>query len=89
MESAHADTCFSGFFVLVSGLVFKSHLSKPKTGASGLIGEIGVVKEPLIPEGKVLVRGEIWNAISIDPIQKDVKVRVVNVINLVLEVEQV
>ncbi len=79
----------SGFFVIVSGLVFKSHLSKPKTGASGLIGEIGVVKEPLIPEGKVLVRGELWKAISKDPIQKDVKVRVVKVINLVLEVEQV
>jgi membrane-bound serine protease (ClpP class) len=79
----------SGFFVVVSGLVFKSHLSKPKTGASGLIGEIGIVKEPLTPEGKVIVRGELWKAISKDSIQKDVKVRVVNVINLVLEVEQV
>jgi len=79
----------SGFFVIISGLVFKSHLAKPKTGASGLIGEIGVVKDPLNLEGKVLVRGELWKAIAKDPIQKDVKVRVVNVVNLVLEVEPV
>jgi membrane-bound serine protease (ClpP class) len=79
----------SGFFVVISGLVFKSHLSKPKTGARGLIGEIGVVREALMPEGKVFVHGELWNAISKDPIQIGLKVRVVNIVNLVLEVEPV
>ena len=79
----------SGFFVVISGLVFKSHLSKPKTGARGLIGEIGVVREPLMPEGKVFVHGELWNAISKDPIQTGTRVRVVNIVNLVLEVEPV
>jgi membrane-bound serine protease (ClpP class) len=77
----------SGFFVVVSGLVFKSHLSKPRTGVRGLIGEIGVVREPLIPEGKVFVHGELWRAISKDPVQTGDRVRVVNVVNLVLEVE--
>jgi membrane-bound serine protease (ClpP class) len=79
----------SGFFVVVSGLVFKSHLSKPRTGAQGLIGEIGVVRESLMPEGKVFVHGELWNATSKDPIQTGAKVRVVNIVNLVLEVEPV
>ncbi|MBW1959081.1 MAG: nodulation protein NfeD [Deltaproteobacteria bacterium] len=79
----------SGFFVVVSGLVFKSHLSKPRTGARGLIGEIGVVKEPLMPEGKVFVHGELWRAISKNPIQTGDRVRVVKVVNLVLEVEPV
>ena len=79
----------SGFFVVISGLVFKSHLSEPKTGARGLIGEIGVVREPLMPEGKVFVHGELWNAISKDPIQTGTRVRVVNIVNLVLEVEPV
>ena len=37
-------TFVSGFFVVISGLVFKSQLSKPRTGASGLLGEIGEVK---------------------------------------------
>jgi len=79
----------SGFFVVISGLVFRSHLSKPRTGVSGLVGEIGVVKEPIVPEGKVFVHGELWKAISKDPIETGTKVRVVNVINLVLEVEPI
>jgi membrane-bound serine protease (ClpP class) len=79
----------SGFFVVVSGLVFKSHLSKPKTGARGLMGEIGVVRESLMPDGKVFVHGELWNATSKDPIPTGAKVRVVNIVNLVLEVEPV
>ncbi len=79
----------SGFFVVISGLVFKSHLSKPRTGARGLVGEIGVVKEALVPEGKVFVHGELWKATSKDPIETGVRVRVVKIINLVLEVEPV
>ena len=82
-------TVVSGFFVVISGLVFKSQLSKPKTGARGLLGEIGVVKEPILQEGKVFVHGELWKAISKDPIETGTKVRVVRVINLVLEVEPI
>ncbi|MBU0768372.1 MAG: nodulation protein NfeD, partial [Proteobacteria bacterium] len=82
-------TVVSGFFVVISGLVFKSQLSKPRTGAGGLLGEIGVVKEPILQEGKVFVHGELWKAISKDPIEKGAKVRVVNVENLVLEVEPI
>jgi membrane-bound serine protease (ClpP class) len=79
----------SGFIVVVSGLVFKSHLSKPRTGAQGLIGEIGVVRESLMPDGKVFVHGELWKATSKDPIQTGTRVRVVKIVNLVLEVEPV
>jgi len=79
----------SGFFVAISGLVFKSQVSKPKTGARGLLGEIGVVKEAILQEGKVFVHGELWKAISKDPIETGTKVRVVRVINLVLEVEPI
>lgn len=79
----------SGFFVVISGLVFKSHMSKPMTGVRGLVGEIGVVREALRPEGKVFVHGELWKAVSKDPIEIGSKVRVMNVVNLVLEVEAV
>lgn len=79
----------SGFFVVISGLVFKSHIAKPKTGARGLVGEIGVVKKALMPEGKVFVHGELWNAISKNSIQEGAKIRVLRVVNLVLEVEAV
>ena len=77
----------SGFFVAVAGLVFRAQISKPTTGSTGLVGEIGVVKKALTPEGKVFVHGELWNARAKDPIDKDAKVRVVQVVNLILEVE--
>jgi membrane-bound serine protease (ClpP class) len=79
----------SGFFVFVAGLVFRAQISKPKTGSKGLVGEIGVVKKALTPEGKVFVHGELWNAKSEKEIAEDIKVRVVNVVNLTLEVEPV
>jgi membrane-bound serine protease (ClpP class) len=79
----------SGFFVLVASLVFRAQISKPKTGSMGLVGEIGIVKKALAPEGKVFVHGELWNARSKEPIDEETKVRVVNVRNLELEVESV
>ena len=77
----------SGFFVLVAGLVFRAQISKPKTGSKGLVGEIGIVKKALAPEGKVFVHGELWNARSDKTVAEDAKVRVVNVVDLMLEVE--
>ena len=79
----------SGFFVAVASLVFRSQISKPRTGDKGLIGEVGVVKERLGPEGKVFVHGELWNAEASGPIEAGAKVRVVGVDQLVLRVEEV
>jgi len=76
-----------GFFVAVAGLVFKSQRSRSRTGAEGLVEEIGVVKAALQPEGKVQVHGELWKAKSAVPLQIGAKVRVVKVKDLVLEVE--
>ena len=77
----------SGFFVVVAGLVFRAQVSTPKTGASGLVGEIGVVKRAIQPDGKIFVHGELWNATAKEPILEGTKVSVVKVDNLVLEVE--
>jgi membrane-bound serine protease (ClpP class) len=77
----------SGFFVFIAGLVFRAQMAKPRTGSKGLVGEIGMVKKALTPEGKVFVHGELWNAKAEKAIDAGVKVRVVNVVNLMLEVE--
>ena len=79
----------SGFFVAVASLVFRAQISKPTTGSMGLVGEIGIVKKALAPEGKVFVHGELWNARAKEPLDENVKVRVVKVVNLILEVESV
>ncbi len=77
----------SGFFVFVATLVFRAQVTKPQTGYTGLIGEIGIVKKSIKPEGKVFVHGELWNAKAKEPISEGTKVRVVDVVNLVLDVE--
>ncbi|NVL90434.1 MAG: nodulation protein NfeD [Desulfobacterales bacterium] len=79
----------SGFFVVVAGLVFRSQISRPRTGDKGLIGEVGVVKERIAPGGKIFVHGELWNAEALEPIEVGAKVRVVGVDHLVLKVEEV
>ena len=79
----------SGFFVAVAGLVFRSQVSKPRTGDKGLVGEVGVAKSRLEPEGKVFVHGELWNAVAPGRIEQGAKVRVVSVDRLLLRVEQV
>ena len=77
----------SGFFIAVASLVFRAQISKPSTGSSGLVGEIGIVKKALNPEGKVFIHGELWNARAREPLDEDARVRVVKVVNLILEVE--
>lgn len=79
----------STFFVVVAGMVFKSQVSKSKTGTEGLIGEIGVVKKALTPEGKVFVHGELWRAVSKTALPEGTRAQVVKIENLVLEVEKV
>jgi membrane-bound serine protease (ClpP class) len=79
----------SGFFVAVASLVFRAQISRPSTGSKGLVGEIGIVKKSLAPEGKVFVHGELWKARAKEALDENVKVRVVKVVNLVLEVESV
>jgi membrane-bound serine protease (ClpP class) len=77
----------SAFFTAVAFVVFRAQVSKPTTGSAGLVGETGVVKKSLEPEGKVFVHGELWNAVSRTPLKEGERVRVVRVAGLRLEVE--
>ena len=46
--------------------IFLPQLKKPVTGIEGMIGITGVSVETLNPNGMVRVKGELWNAESID-----------------------
>ena len=78
----------AGFFAFAVTKTIKARLTKPTTGTEGLVGEVGMSFTPLSPEGKVLVHGEFWNAISDDPVEKGDKVQVVGVKDLVLNVKK-
>jgi membrane-bound serine protease (ClpP class) len=52
-----------------------------------MIGEIGVTRTALEPEGKVLVRGEYWDAVADTNIGAGLRVRVKALSGLKLVVE--
>jgi len=76
------------FFIVVAGMVFRSHLLQSMTGAAGMVGERGVVYTPLNPEGQVFVHGEYWQAVSDEPIAKGETVEILEVMDLKLRVRR-
>jgi membrane-bound serine protease (ClpP class) len=71
------------------GIALKARRGKVTTGPQGLIGEIAVARTPLLPQGKVFVHGELWDAVSSVPVEAGGQVRVRGVSDLHLEVEPV
>lgn len=81
---------FGLIFIVLLRLVIRSHRSKVTTGELGLVGEQGIAKTAIGPDGgRIFVLGEIWRATSNEPIEEGSKVRVVRARNLDLVVEPV
>lgn len=76
-----------GFFVAVAFLVMRAQAARTATGADGMRGRTAIAKTPLAPRGKVMVHGEIWNAVAAVPIAAGAAVRIVKADGLLLEVE--
>jgi membrane-bound serine protease (ClpP class) len=73
--------------VFLTTLVLRARRGRVSTGREGMIGEIGIARTPLGPEGKVFVHGELWNAMSAVAIAEGGRVRVAGVNGLHLIVE--
>ena len=76
----------SAFFIVLVGLVTRAWLKPPRTGTSGLVGEMGMAVTDLDLEGRISVHGEYWNARADRHISRGEKVRVLRVDKLVLVV---
>ena len=82
-----------GIPVAVISLLFlwalvRGYGSRVVTGREGLIGEIAVVRSQVTDQGgRVFVHGELWNALSTEPVEKGQRVRIVQVENLTLFIE--
>jgi len=91
----HASTAISvaiPFAVITMSLVsivIQARRNKVGTGPSAMIGEIGTARTVLSPEGKVLVRGEYWDAIASSELPAGATIRVKGVAGLKLIVEPV
>ena len=76
------------FFIAVISLAVKAQRRKPRTGSEGMLGALGTALTPIYKDGRVMIQGEYWNAISREAIEAGKNVRVVALHGLVLEVEE-
>lgn len=53
-----------GITAFLVSIALRARRGKVATGPQGLIGETGLARTPLVPEGTVFVRGELWKAVS-------------------------
>ena len=83
-----AVTIVSLFFIGVISIALRAQMRRVITGGEGMIGAVGQTVTAVHESGKVLIRGEYWNAFSRTPIEKGKKVAVVGVKELQLEVEE-
>jgi membrane-bound serine protease (ClpP class) len=87
---------FGGITVLLVRLAVRARRMKARLGPDALLGSLATAMEPLgprqqpsegpTPEGHVLVEGEIWRAVSAEPIEKGARVRVVSHDHFLLKV---
>ena len=79
---------FALISVFLTTLVIRARGSKVQTGVSGLVGETGIARTALNPEGKILVHGEYWDAVSSAAITEGTRVRVLSIDGMRLIVER-
>ena len=80
----------AALMALVAFKIVQVRRVPPVTGESELVGQIGVVRQPVAPTGLVFVRGELWQARSNgEPLEPGTPVRVERVgEGLMLEVDR-
>lgn len=74
------------FVFLLVYLMQKARKNRVVTGEAGMVGLEGKAETSLLPEGKVKVRGELWDAYSSVRVERGEPVKVVGVRGLKLEV---
>jgi membrane-bound serine protease (ClpP class) len=77
------------FFIAVISIAVRAQMRKVLTGGEGMIGAVGDTASEVFGRGKVIIRGEYWDASSKVPIGKGRPVKVVRVNGLKIEVEEV
>ena len=88
LVTAAAISVASGAVVIfLMTIALRARRNRVVTGREGMIGEIGVARTALGPEGQVFVHGEIWNAVAKRAIDEGARVRVAGIEGLHLIVE--
>ncbi|MEP6887330.1 MAG: nodulation protein NfeD [Nitrospirales bacterium] len=69
------------------GMGVRTMRRRPVTGSEGMVGLVGVAKTALAPRGQIAVRGELWEAMSEDPVEAGRMVEVTAIEGLKLRVK--
>src|SRR5436853_4259111 len=77
---------FGALLLAITWLAVKSQMRRPVTGPEGMVGSIAVAKTDLAPRGKVFLQGEIWDAVSEEPLREGEEAEVKAVAGLTLTV---
>jgi len=82
---------FAALTVLLMRLVLRSRKWKSATGREELLSEQGIVVTPIVTgaEGMIRIHGELWRAVSAQPVPEGQPVRVLKIEGLKLYVEPV
>src|SRR5271165_3432313 len=67
---------FAAITLFLVTIVIRARRGKVLTGSSGMIGEIGVTRTALEPEGQILVHGEYWDAVASSNLPAGARVRI-------------
>jgi membrane-bound serine protease (ClpP class) len=78
---------FTLITVFLVRLAVRARRTKFRLGPSALVGRPARAMEPLTPEGHVVVEGEIWQAVSSEPLPANAPLRVVGLDQYLLRVE--
>jgi membrane-bound serine protease (ClpP class) len=77
----------SALTLLVIGAGMKALRRRPATGREEMVGLIGIARTALAPDGQLAVRGELWEAVSEQPVSAGAEVEVTAVDGLRLRVK--
>jgi membrane-bound serine protease (ClpP class) len=83
------SAAFGLITVFLVRIALRARRQKSLLGPPALVGCRASAMEPLIPEGHVLVEGEIWLAVSTEPVSTGTPLRVVGLEQYLLRVESV
>jgi membrane-bound serine protease (ClpP class) len=78
---------FAAAILVVVWFAARAQRRPRQGGMDGMVGQIAEAVTDLEPEGRVLVRGEYWNAVARTPVPRGGRVRIVGARGLLLEVE--
>jgi membrane-bound serine protease (ClpP class) len=73
--------------MFLMSLVVQAHRNKVSTGPEAMLGAVAIAQGPLSPRGKVLLLGELWDAVSSEPVMSGQEVTVARIEGLLLHVK--